>query len=445
MESLAENLEALREFGPRGIGRFEESLDPAWIEEALAATGKATIRRRKIPAEQAIWLVLGMAVFADRSIRDVVDHLGLVVEGVRSLAPSSVSKARYRLGAAPLEWLFKRVAEAWSKPEPSGASWRGLRVLGVDGTCMKVQDSDQNFEYFGKPGGRAGPNDAGYPQLRLVVLLDLQTRLLLDAKFGPYVTSERTLAEALWPQVPQNSVTILDRGFVDFLTLSALHQKGDERHVLVRMRRNMNAELVESLADGSALVALKPSTNVKRDHPEISPWTVRVIHYQHPGGEPGRLMTTLLDPDEYPADEIIRLYHERWETEVAFDELKTHMLERKECLRSKRPDGVEQELWGLLLVYNLARREMLLAAAVHDVVPKLISFRSALHWIRNFWVTAWGPSPGNIPKHLGHFRSTLNVLILPERRPDRRYPRHVKIKMSTYARNRGKRQLKSLK
>lgn len=447
MSTFAENLDAIRDLGPEGLARFAASLEPGWIDEALAATGKASIRRRKILAQHAIWLVLGMGLFEDRSIRDVVDHLGLVVDGVRSLAPSSVSKARYRLGAEPLEWLFRKVSDTWVRPSTTGLTgWRGLRLFGVDGTCLRVQDSDENFDHFGKPGGRGGAGDAGYPQLRLAALLDLDSRLLLDAKFGPYVTSERELAESLWPSIPENSITILDRGFIDFLTLSTLHRTGGNRHVLVRMRENMRADVAEVLSDGTELVDLKPSTNVVRDHPGTGLWRVRVVHYQHPGGRAGRLMTTLLDPDEYPANELIRLYHERWEIELAFDELKTHMIEsRKNHLRSKRPSGVEQEVWGLLLVYNLVRREMLLAAQSFEVHPRRISFRSSLQWIRNFWLCAWRTRAGNIPKSLGAFRSTLDVLIIPKRRSDRRYPRHVKIKMSNYARNRGKRKQKTLK
>ena len=154
---------------------------------------------------------------------------------------------------------------------------------------------------------------------------------------------------------------------------------------------------------------------------------------------PCRLFTTLLDPQAYPAQELIDLYHERWEIELGYDEIKTHMLERKESLRSKKPDGVKQELWGLLLTYNLVRREMLLAAKAHSLPPKRISFRSSILWIRTIWLTGWQLSPGTIPRHLGQLRSTLDVLILPPRRSERRYPRHVKIKMSNYKRNRGRR------
>ena len=153
------------------------------------------------------------------------------------------------------------------------------------------------------------------------------------------------------------------------------------------------------------------------------------------------LNAALLDPEKHPAKRLVALYHDRWEIEVAFDELKTHMLQRKEALRSRKPEGVIQELWGLLLTYNLVRREMAFAADEHGVEPSRISFTSAMMWIRTIWLTSWRDAPGTVPKHLGNLRTSLNMLVLPERRSQRRYPRHVKIKMSNYKRNRGKRSI----
>ena len=439
MSSMAEILDALAEQGPQGISRFEASLDPQWIQQALAATGKASVRRRKLPAEQVAWLVVGMALFADRSIRNVVEHLSLVAEGVESLDPSAIPQARYRLGPEPMEWLFHKVADAW-RDSPGCDDYHGLSLYGVDGSHLRVQDSDANFGHYGKPGGRGGSGDSGYPQVRVACLMNLGNRLLTDASFGPFATSEHVLAASLWDSVPDNSLTLVDRGFVSYEIFTRIVDQGRGRHLLVRFRSDLKPFELEELPDGTILVELRPCNEARRKHPGLRPSIRgRLIHYQHPGGQPGRLFTTLVDHERYPADEVVALYHERWELEVGYDELKTHMLERKECLRSLKPEGVAQELWGLLLTYNLVRREMLLAAQQHELPPQRISFRSSLLWIRNFWLTAWLTSPGSLPKHLGELRSTLDVLILPVRRSDRRYPRHVKIKMSNYPRNRGKR------
>ncbi len=271
--------------------------------------------------------------------------------------------------------------------------------------------------------------------------MSLRNRLVVDARFGAFATAEQTLARLLWSSVPDMSLTILDRGFIDYEVFADLVTTGHERHVMVRLRSNAKFTEIGQLPDGTLLVELRPHYRLRKRRPDIAPVIRgRVVAYKHPGGKPGRLFVTLIDSKAYPAAELVELYHERWELEVGLDEIKTHMLERKESLRSKTPAGVAQELWGLFLTYELVRREMLLAARDHDLPPQRISFRSSILHIRTAWLVAWRTtSKGNIPKHLGQLRSTLDVLILPVRRSERRYPRHVKIKMSNYKRNRGKR------
>lgn len=438
MSSFVEAVAAIEQLGPQGIARFQASLDMAWIEEALAATGTASVRRRKFPAEQAVWLVLGMAVFRDRSIEDVVAHLGLTLPGTGSLAKSAIPGARRRLGPAPIKHLFQRVAGAWANADKAG-DYRGLTLLGIDGTSMRVQDSAANLEHFGKPTCRDGEG-GGYPQLRLAALLNLGTRMVTDLEFGAFETGEVTLAAPLVARLPEASLTLVDRGFYSYKLVHDVTHGGRDRHLLARIRKNIEVEVVEVLKDGTERVRIHPSKSLRRTNPEFAePLEGRVITYQHPGGEPSRLFTTLMDETLHPAPELIRLYHDRWELEIAFDEIKTHMLERLESLRSKSPDGVEQELWGVFLVYNLVRREMLLAAASAKVAPRRISFWESLLLIRNVWITSWLTTPGNIPRNLVDLRKNLGSLVLPERRTERRYPRHVKIKMSNYARNRGRR------
>lgn len=257
MEPFAEAFESLVSMGPETIERFGASMPSEWIEAALTSTGTASIRRRKLPAEQAVWCVLGMALYEDRSIRDVVEHLSLVLPGVTSLAPSAVTQARERLGAAPTAWLFHKVADTWSNVGGT-EDYRGLTLFAVDGTCMRVQDSDENFEHFGKPGGRNGSGDAGYPQLRLACLMNLGTRLLVDARFGSYATSEKELAAELWASVPAKSLTILDRGFIDYANFATLVDVSRERHLLVRMREDMKPQETETLMDGTLKVHLLP-------------------------------------------------------------------------------------------------------------------------------------------------------------------------------------------
>jgi hypothetical protein len=437
MVAMSEVFEAALDMGPDGLDRFAGGLDPDWIEAALAATGTASIRRRKMPAQHVLWLVLGMAMFADRSIVDVVEHLHLVLPGTTSLDRSAVPRARARLGPEPVRWLFERTAQAWAQT-PGVGGWRGFVLMGVDGTTLRVPDSEANRAHFGKPGGRAGKEDAGYPQLRLCARMNLGNRLLDKVTFGPFSQGETTLTSSFWDDLPPHSLTILDRNFVNYEVFSRIVSQPD-RHLLVCLKSSTKMVAQEELPDGSLRVVWKRTRHQQSQRTDLPEEIVgRLVAYHFPDGEPRRLFTTLLDATMYPAQAIVELYHERWELEIGYDELKTHLLERREALRSLSPQAIDQEVWGIVLLYNLVRNEMLQLALANEALPKDISFKASLLLMRNFWeVEAWRCRPGNIPKYLKEFHSNLGVLFLPPRRSERRYPRHVKIKMSNYKRNRG--------
>ena len=421
--------------GPISVETFAKSIDSAWVEDVLETTGKASVRRRGFPAELAVFLVIGMALFADRSIDDVVNHLGLVLPTKKKLARSAIPQARARLGSEPIKLLFRKASALWR--EGLGAkTWRGLSVFAVDGSCLKVQDSDDNYQAFGKATG--GKSEAGYPQVRVGCLLDVSQRMLVDAEFGPYKTSELDLAQTLWPQIPEHSVTILDRGFNAYPVIAAVVDEQRSKHILIRLRSDMKFELVRELPDGSCLAVLLPDRPVRAKHPDIRKEVRgRIITYQHADGKPSRLFTTLVDHERFPATDLVLLYHERWEIELAYDELKAHLLHQKESLRSKTPDGVAQELWGIFLAYNLVRREMAMAAVEFDVEPNRMSFQNSLLTIRMFFErSAWIAPPTKLQSRLAEMRQYLvvDLLILPERRSDRRYPREVKVAQSRYPR-----------
>src|SRR5437868_2706052 len=181
------------------------NIDREWVEQALQATGTATIRRRRLPAEQVVWLVIGMALFRNRSIHDVVSKLDLVLPGGESptVVPSAVADARARLGSDPMEWLFTRCAHEWAHPSARQHQWRGLALYGVDGSTLRVPDSDENRRVFGGSSGERG--DSGYPLVRMAALMALRSHLLAAVAFGPYGESELSYAAALWSSVPNNS------------------------------------------------------------------------------------------------------------------------------------------------------------------------------------------------------------------------------------------------
>ena len=200
---------------PASFTQFSTAIDPAWIAGALAATGKASVRRRKLPAEHVVWLVIGMGLFRDRSIAQVVQHLDLVLPGRRGergcVTNAAIVQARDQLGAAPLAALFAQTATVWATAAAATTRWRGLAVYGLDGTTLRVTDTPENVTRFGRPGSRHGEG-AGYPQLRLVALSVLpHHHLVAAAALGPYRTSEVTLAATLWGAVPDHALVILAR------------------------------------------------------------------------------------------------------------------------------------------------------------------------------------------------------------------------------------------
>lgn len=417
---------------PENIDALRAHLDPRWIEEALCYAGTASIRRRRLPAEQVVWLVIGMALYRNEPIENIVERLDLALPDKRGtlLAKSTIAQARQRLKDLALEYLFAVTAAEWSARSADQDRWRGFALYGWDGTTLRVPDSPENREEFGGQQSHRGPS--GYPQVRVVAAMALRSHVLSDFRFADYHTGETTLARGLWDSMPENSLAIFDRNFLIKGQLVRFETKGN-RHWLTRAKSNTRYAVVKHLGTNDELVELEikepglPST-----------WQIRAIHYQRRGYPRATLLTSLTDAAAYPAAELVALYHERWELEIAYDEIKTHLLQRHEAIRSRTPDGVRQELWGIALVYNLIRLEMERAAAELGVPPTRISFTAAaMHIVSELsWLRAQRLALGTIPSRLERIRQRIKRLVLPERRTERIYPRAVKRKMSNYPRKR---------
>jgi hypothetical protein len=420
---------------PPTLDDFRKQIDPTWIDEALAATGTATVRRRRLPAEQVIWVVLGMGMFRDRPIEDVVSKLDLALPGAgSSIARSSVSQARDRVGSEPIRWLFERSASVWSTRSAEAHEWRGLKLYGIDGSTVRIPDTPENREAFGGQCGRKG-SESGYPMVRLAALMVLRSHLLAACSFGSYGSNEIQYAWPLLDTLPGNSLTILDRGFFGARFLMAI-ERGQNRQWLTRARSDLKFRVIKKFARGDELIEIKVSDHARRQDASLpESWQMRAVRYRRKGFPSQLLLTSLRDPNEYPAAELAELYHERWELELGYDEIKTELLDREETIRSRKPEGVKQELWGILLAYNLIRLEMARIAAEADVEPTRISFVEALRLIRDEWEWLSVTSPGAIPKRLETMRRNVKRYVLPPRRA-RSFPRAVKIKMSSYDRKR---------
>jgi len=421
---------------PEQFEDIRKHVDPAWVAEALAATGTATVRKRRLPAEQVVWLVIGMAMFRKWPIHDLVGKLSLVLPGPKAtVAPSAVAEARARIGAAPVERIFEVSGQKWGHESARKHEWRGLAVYGVDGSTLRVADSKENRASFGGPSGERG--ESGYPIVRIATLMALRSHIVAAAEFGPYSDSEIVLSASLWRAVPDNALVAVDRGFLAAGILVPLARDGKNRHWLTRTKSTTTWKVVKSLGKNEDLIELKVSSQARSQDPSLpETYTARAIRYQMKGFRPQTLLTSMLDQREFPAKEIVGLYHQRWELELGYDEIKTEMLDRLESIRSRTVGGVEQELWGILLAYNLVRLEMARTAADLGVEPTRISFVAALRIICDTWSWCAIASPGALPARLMTMREFFTRLVLPNRRRDRRYPRAVKIKMSNYPRKR---------
>lgn len=419
---------------PDSLEGLKAHLNDDWIVEALSYSGTASIRRRRLPAEQVVWLVIGMALYRNDPIERIVEKLDLAIPDARGtlLAKSAISQARQRLKDEALEYLFTVTAAEWSARSADAHRWRGLALYGWDGTTMRVPDSPENRATFGGAQAGGGRGESGYPLVRVVAAMALRSHVLAAFRFADYHTGETTLAQGMWNEIPDNSLVIFDRNFLIKRQFVHFEMSGN-KHWLSRSKKNTRWAVAERLGRNDELVELEIN---EPGMPKT--WTLRAIHYKRRGFPPSTLLTSLLDAERYPAKELVALYHERWETELGYDEMKTHLLERQEAIRSRTPEGVRQELWGIAIAYNLIRLEMERAAAEAGVPPTRISFVHATALIRQEISALQGQrlAMGTIPSRLVYLRQQLKRLVLPERRTKRAYPRAVKVKMSNYKRKR---------
>jgi len=340
-----------------------------------------------------MYYAIALALYADVSTREVLRcllegarWLGDPEAGVEPAGPSGISQARTRLGAAPLEALYRTVVEPVAVEGTPGAWYRGWRVMSLDGTTLDVADTRANARAFGRPASARGVNKTGpFPQLRVVGLLETGTHVLCGAQLGTYGTSEVTLATAVLPSLTGEMLCLADRGLLGFDLWRTAKATGAA--LLWRVRATFTLPVLERWADGSYRSELR--WNPRCESRDRTPIPVRVIAYTLPGA-PGaqatyRLVTNIMEPARAPAAELAALYHERWEIETAFDEFKTHLRGTHRVLRSKTPELVRQEAWGFLLAHFAIRglmHDAALGALPHARDPDTLSFTHALRVTR---------------------------------------------------------------
>ena len=357
------------------------------VRSVLAATGKASERERDLPAHVVVYYAIALALYMQSSYREV---LRCLLEGLQwlmdpAVAPrvagnSGISQARTRLGWEPLRRLHDELVKPLAVAATRGAWYRGWRLVSLDGSTMDVADEQGNEEAFGRPGASRG--SSAYPQFRFVSLVESGTHVLFGTRMGPYATSENTLAKDVLGALDSGMLCLADRGFFGFeMWQQAL---ATQAQLLWRCKKNMRFACEQRLADGSYLSRTYPSERDRRQQSNSIP--VRVIEYRLQGvadAEPiYRLVTSVLDAQQAPADELAALYHERWEIETALDELKTHLRGARIVLRSKTAELVRQEFYGLLMAHFAVRALMHEAALKANVDPDRLSFLHAVRVVR---------------------------------------------------------------
>ena len=369
------------------LGVITKTFPVTAIDAVLKSTGRASIRQRDLPAHVVVYYVIALALYMQSSYREV---LRCLLEGIQWLlgpgmivkvvGKSGISQARTRLGWKPIQQLHDKVVKPIAVESTKGAWYRSWRLVSLDGSTLDIADEKENEEVFARPSASRGTS--AFPQLRFVSLVENGTHVLFGTRMEGVKTGEITLAKEVLPSLRKGMLCLADRNFFGFELWNQARGTGSD--LLWRVRKNLRLPCEKRLPDGSYLSRVYASPKDQR-HGKNGV-VVRVIEYRLDGVEGAepiyRLLTTILDPEQAPATELAALYHERWEIETALDELKTHLRGSRMVLRSKTPDLVRQEFYGLMMAH-FAVRGLMHEAAIHgDEDPDRLSFLHAVRVVR---------------------------------------------------------------
>jgi hypothetical protein len=434
----------LRQF--EAEGKFCQSLTVEALERAvprniitsvLQQQGVQAQRERKLNMIMTVWVAIAMNLYAHLSIGQVIRKL---VRGLRCIWPdpsyrppkaNAFTYRRYQLGARPLAALFRHLCRPMATPQTPGAFRFGLRLMAIDGTVEDLPDTPENVAIFGRHHSDRG--QAAFPQVQSVSLAECGTHAIVDAGFWPCHTCERIGGFRVLRSVT-DMLVMWDRGVHDFDMLLAVQKRG--AHALGRLPAHVKPTYIKRLADDSILAYLYPSDPMRRKRGEHL--VVRVVEYTLtdpalPGyGEVHRLVTTLLDPSVAPALELVCAYHERWEIEILIDETDTHQRLADRPVRSRKPVGVIQELYGLLIAHYAIRFLMHEAAVHHQIDPDRLSVVRALEVLRDAIAEFHMVTSDQWPML---YQRLLDDIVVDGKLPKRRHrsnPRVLKRKMSKW-------------
>lgn len=357
------------------------------IQAILNTCGKSSLRERDLPADLMVYYVIALSLYMQvsygevlRCLQEGIKWLPSLEKPIRTAGKSGISQARRRLGVEPIRMLHDRTVSPLADPKTPGSRYRHWKVVSLDGSTLDVADTDENESAFGRP--KASRGKSGYPKIRFVSLIENGTHVLFGSRMGAYDTQEITLAKDILGNLKKGMLCLADRNFYGYALWKQAADTGAD--LVWRLKSNTVQHKEQGLPDGSYLSTIYPTEKAQRHKKDGI--VVRVVEYRlegPPDAEPlYRLITTILDPQGAPAEELAALYHERWEIETALDELKTHLRGAKIILRSKSPTLVKQEFYGLMLAHFMIRNLMRQAAKSANLDADQLSFVHAVRIVR---------------------------------------------------------------
>lgn len=385
-----------------GLGVLSARFHRDLLEEVINRTGCRERRSRRLPAHVMIRYVIAMGLYFEESYEEVMRRLvgslrkmGSWVDDWQVPTASAICQARQRLGVAPVKELFDRAAVPVAGPGTKGAWLARRRLMAIDGTSFDVADTEANVAHFGRVG--SGPKASAFPKLQVMALAECGSHTIVGASFGPARTGERTLAAQLVDKTEPGMLVTADAGLYSWELFNAYAATGAD--LAWRIGASVSVGHLRWHSDGSYLALIfKPGLSAARrlrlvqqakdgqQVPEQLARVVRVVEYtvpdRNPDGELIAIITTILDPKDVSATDLAGAYHQRWEEESAIDEVKTHLRGPGQVLRSKSPDLVQQQMWGLLLAHYATRALICDAADEAGYDPDRLSFIRGLRVVR---------------------------------------------------------------
>ena len=418
------------------LERFASGFTVEMAETFLPSAGIAQItrrhersgsRRRDLPSELVAWLVICAGLWRHLALPNVLalmrDSVAASMRWARDggQVPSSgaISRARSRLGVRPMRRILQYMVSRWWERRGEGHRWRGMALVALDGTTLRMPESAENCAHF--PLHHTGPGrvPASYPILRAVIAICATSRVVLACAAGKFTDSEWKLVRRVVRHLPERTLALLDRGFMGLAFLRSLSDAGHE--FVVRCKKGRKMQLVRSISPCDRIVRLPIGPRRKNQE-----WmTLRAVRCQRDGFRSMLVLTSLLDEEAFSAQDIAARYGDRWECEAAFDEIKTHLLGRHVQFRSCSPLLVRQELDGMLIAHNLIRMHMEEAARVGDLSPLRLSYTDCAARLRTAHIRMAQAPARALPEMMARLVADLANRVLPARKR-RRYERVVK-------------------